>query len=53
MMWIRVYRTSSRTGERTTVKPLRTVKPAKEPDTTSTFPKCGCPLHRKDGGGRR
>lgn len=56
MTWLRVYRVyrvNRDTGERTVVKPLRTVKPAETPDPTSTFPKCECPMHRKAGGASR
>lgn len=51
MTWLRVYRVNRDTGERTVVKPLRTVQPAKQPDETSRFPECGCPLHRNGGRG--
>jgi hypothetical protein len=45
-MTIEVYRINPRTGVRTQVRPLRTVKPADVPELFDGFPPCACPRCR-------
>jgi hypothetical protein len=42
-MTIEVYRINPQTGARTQVRSKHTVKPAKVPDYSSSYPPCACP----------
>lgn len=44
-MTIAVYRVN-REGRREETRPEHTVTPIKEPEQTSRWPKCQCPIHR-------
>lgn len=43
-MTIAVYKINRATGERTVIRPRRTVKPREFPELSSEWPKCTCLL---------